>query len=91
VDLVNQQIKGSANVTVLGAVDKGLGYVPLVGGAVASSIKVYMSIDGPLENPNITPDLGKKAIDAAGDAIQAPREVGKKAIKGVEKGLDKIF
>jgi len=91
VDLVNRQIKGTADLTVFGALDKGLGYVPLVGGTVASMMKVYMNIDGPLENPNITPDFGKKATDAAGNVILAPEEMGKKAIKGVEKGLDKIF
>jgi hypothetical protein len=54
-------------------------------------MKVYMNVDGPLENPNITTDLGKKATDTAGNVIEAPREVGKKAIKGAGKGLDKVF
>jgi uncharacterized protein YhdP len=91
VDLVNREIEGTADVTVLRAVDKGLGYVPLVGGAVASMMKVYMNIDGPLLDPRITHDFEKKATDAAGNVIEAPGEMGKKAIKGVGKGLDKVF
>ena len=34
---------------------------------------------------------GEEGADAAGNVIEAPGEVGKKAIKGVGKGLDKIF
>jgi len=90
-DLVNRQVEGSAQLTVLGAVDKGLGYVPLVGDATASIMKLYMDIQGPLANPNIVPRPGKKAKDAAGQVIRAPGEAVKKVFKGVGKGLDKMF
>jgi hypothetical protein len=91
VDLVKQQIKGSADITVFGALDKGLGYVPLAGGSVASMMKAYVNIDGPLEKPRITYDPGKMTTDAVGKMIEAPAEVGKKAIQGVGKGMDKVF
>jgi len=35
VDLVNQQMKGMAEVSILGTLDKGLGFVPVVGGVAA--------------------------------------------------------
>ena len=90
-DLVNRQVQGSAQVTVLGAVDKGLGYVPMVGQATASMMKLYMDIRGPLEDPRIVARPGEKTKDAAGEVIKAPGEAGKKVFKGVGKGLDKIF
>jgi len=90
-DLVPRQLEGSAQVTVLGALDKGLGYVPIMGGATASMMKLYMDIQGPLENPNIVARPGEKARDAAGQIIRAPGETGKKVFKGMGKGLDKVF
>jgi uncharacterized protein YhdP len=91
VDLVGRQLRGSAKVTVLGSVDKGLGYVPLVGDTAANVMKTYVNIRGPWENPSIVPDPGKKAIDAAGGVVGTPGRAGKGVLKGVRKGLDKVF
>ena len=90
-DLVNLQMDGSARLTVFGALDKGLGYVPLVGDATAKMMKFYMDIKGPFENPSIVPKPGEKTKEAAEELIKAPWETGKKVIKGVGKGSDKVF
>ena len=87
VDLVKQQLKGTAEVAVLETLDKGLGYVPVVGGVAAGLTRLYMNLHGSLEDPKVVPRPDKRATEAVKGVIQAPGKAG----KGVIKGLDKIF
>ena len=53
VDLVNQQLSMTADVQTLGTIDKVLGIVPIAGKAAKKMTKVYLDIEGPLEDPKI--------------------------------------
>ena len=87
VDLVNQQLKGMAEVAVLETLDKGLDYVPVVGGVAAGLTRLYMNLHGSPEDPKVVPRPDKRATEAVKGVIQAPGKAG----KGVIKGLDKVF
>jgi len=87
VDLVNRRQKGTAEVAVLGTLDKGLGFVPVVGGVAARVTKVYLGFHGSLEDPKVVARPDKVATETMKGVVEAPGKAG----RGLIKGLDKVF
>ena len=59
IDLVKQRINMEADVAFLQAVDKVLGFIPLVGKTAAKFTNMYLNIQGPLEDPKVSLRSGK--------------------------------
>ena len=87
VDLVTQRLRGLAEAAVLGTVDKGLSFAPVVGDVAAQVTKVYLGLHGSLEDPTAIARPDKVATETIKGVVEAPGKAG----KGVIKGLDKIF
>jgi uncharacterized protein YhdP len=59
VDLVKHRIGMEADVAFLRAVDRVLGFIPLVGKTAAKLTNMYLSIQGPLEDPKVSLRRGR--------------------------------
>ena len=81
VGLLDEQLNIKAELVPLGTLDKAVGFVPVVGKAAAAITKIYLNIEGPLENPKINTKIAKGVATGGEDTTKG---IG----KGVEEGLD---
>ena len=91
VGLLDEQLNMKAELVPLGTFDKILGFVPIVGKGAADLTKIYLDLEGPLENPKIRTRLTKGVATGVEDATKAAGKDVKKGTGFVEKGLEKIF
>ena len=77
----------AADIEVLGSVDKILNILPIVGKAGVDLTRVYVTLEGNLENPKIRVRPARGAKDAEKQEV----DEGKKAVRDIFKAIDKLI
>ncbi len=86
-DMIDEKLKMQALLVPLATVDDALSYVPLVGHALEDVSKVRIDVDGPLDDPRIHTE----EVREIGKGIETEVEQPGTILKGVGKGLEKVF
>jgi len=87
IDLVNESIKTKAILEPLATVNKALEFVPILGKAAGDLIKIRIDAEGPLNDPKIK----TSQIKQVGTAVKSVGEGAGDFIKGIGKGIEKLF
>jgi uncharacterized protein involved in outer membrane biogenesis len=88
---VKQRLDMNAHLEFLGTLDKVLGLVPVLGKAAGKLTNVYLQLKGPLENPKIRVLPAKGITEAEKKGTQDTGKAAEDVLKGLGKGLEKIF
>jgi uncharacterized protein involved in outer membrane biogenesis len=91
IDLVEKRLNMHADLGIFGTLDKILGLVPIVGEASTELTKVYVTLKGDVEHPEIGIDPTKGVIEAGKKGVHENEKDLKNAIEGFSKGLEKIL
>jgi uncharacterized protein involved in outer membrane biogenesis len=89
--LVQEQLDMKAQIELLGTVDTVLDLVPVLGKAAGQLTNVYLDLKGPLANPKIRVRPAKGITEAGKKGTKDTGKAAEDVIKGVGKGLEKIF
>jgi len=89
--LVQEQLDMNAQMELLGTVDTVLDLVPVLGKAAGQLTNVYLKLKGPLANPKIRVRPAKGLAEAGKKGTQDTGKAAEDVIKGLGKGLEKIF
>jgi uncharacterized protein YhdP len=91
IDLVKKRLHMNADITIFGTLDKILNLFPIVGKSGTELTRVYVTLEGDLENPKIRIRPVKGVTEAGKKGALEGEEDTKDLIKDFGKGLDKIL
>jgi hypothetical protein len=83
VSLTDRTLDLELELAVLGTIDKVVGLVPLVGSAASNITKVFLVVEGTLDNPRVRVLPARGVIDTVKGSIENP-------IKELGRGLDSL-
>jgi uncharacterized protein YhdP len=87
INLVKERLNMEADIQVLGSVDKILNILPIVGKTGVDLTRMYVTLEGNLEDPKIRVRPARGAKDAEKQEV----DEGEKAVGDVFKGIDKLI
>ena len=91
IDPVKKRLDMKADIGIFGTLDKLLGLVPIVGEAGTELTKVYVTLEGDLEHPNIRIRPVKGISKAGKKEVQEGEKDGEDVIKEFRKNLEKML
>jgi len=91
INLVKKELKINADVEALGTLDKVLGIIPIMGKTGQKLTKVYLTIEGNLEDPKIRIRSVKGESEGGKRGAQEDGKGAEDVIKEFGKGLEKIL
>jgi len=91
IDLVKNQLNMNADIAMLGTLDKILGIIPIVGEAGTGLTRIYVVLEGDLQNPKIRIRPLKGVTETGKKGVQEGKKGTEDVIKGFGKGLEKIL
>jgi uncharacterized protein YhdP len=91
IDLVKKRLNMDADIGIFGTLDKILGLFPIVGKAGTELTRVYVTLEGDLENPKIRIRAVKGVTKAGKKGAQEGKKGTEEVIKEFGKGLEKIL
>ena len=90
IDLVKRRLGVNADVAFLNTIDKVLGFIPLVGETAAKFTYMYLNIQGPLEDPQVSIRRGKVIKKTVKGEEQETEQAGEEVSKDLGEWLEDL-